>query len=447
MTLAVPKTALLGIATAATFLLGRPIVQAMPLVLTFILVLFDPRALRDLGRFWWIAAIVLVLGVLNVSSPWNMASGVANWFGGLLMCWMAYYLGDQIGTRRYVRWLLWFTLVQLPIGVFQIYQNIGFAALNPFDFIGGAAGDAFGGTLGVAFTNSHIVALKFATLMCVMLIAVRHFVASAFGRAAALSALVVGFLLPSALHSILCLIAAAGMFVLQSWRTVPQNVKRTLVFAVLVIVLLLALTQRQNIDYVLTIASSLSEEEALMPRKVLALRDAVVRLPDMAPMAPFIGVGLGNYCSYGAMVLTPDYLAGRPDFLPVSYTPYTKEFVLPYWNAFMLVDPFQHGTHNQPWFSYMSAYAEAGSIGIALFVGFFVWVLSRLSGSARSSDMYVRDIARGLILCTWLLLFLFIFDNWFEDARLMVPYFILLGLFLRETAHPARVVPVGEALQ
>ncbi len=149
-----------------------------------------------------------------------------------------------------------------------------------------------------------------------------------------------------------------------------------------------------------------------------------------------MGVGLGRYSSYAALVLTGEYLSDQPDYLPISASQETRQFILPYWNRRLLArDVWAHGVANQPFFTYMSLYAELGLLGLGLFITFWLVVLRDLHRFHRAStEPLLGRLALGLFLFTFFLTYLFFFDNWFEDARLMVPYFLTLGIVYRKQA-------------
>lgn len=385
-----------------------------------------------------LAVMTVVSAVVNATELPNLLLGVVTWFGPFLVFSLAYAVGDQASLRPLLRMLLVVSLVQIPIGVLQMFAFIGFRLANPFQVYGLAAGDWFSGTLMLSGKNSHVVSLKLALSMLLAWQVSRHVTRlGRTGRLVVLALLIFGWLTPSAVHSMLCFLAAIGtasLLLASSVRTVAG-----LLGISLLAVAIVAVTQWENVLYARNLILLTAGSTGVLPGKAAALVNTLTELPAAAPQLPWTGVGLGRYSSYAAMILSGEHLSSANPLIPVSFSDYTSRFILPYWNReLLLANEWASGVVNQPFFTYMSIYGELGLPGLACFTGFWLVVTLRLRRVVRRARGTLEGaLATALLLFTLLLVYLFLFDNWYEDARLMIPYMILTGVLLRQ----ARALP------
>jgi len=384
-----------------------------------------------------LAVMTVISALVNATELPNLLLGVVSWFGPFLVFSLAYAVGDHVSLRALLRVLLVVSVVQIPIGVLQMFAFIGFRLANPFQVYGLAAGDWFSGTLLLSGKNSHVVSLKLALSMLLAWQVARH--VTRLGRAArlgVLALLVFGWLTPSAVHSMLCFLAAiatASLLLASSARTVAGLLGLSLLAVAIV-----AATQWENVLYARNLIVLTAGSTGVLPGKAAALANTLTELPAVAPQLPWTGVGLGRYSSYAAMILSGEHLASANPLIPVSYSDYTFRFILPFWNReLLLANEWASGVVNQPFFTYMSIYGELGLPGLACFAGFWLVVTLRLRRIVqRARGTLEGGLATALLLFTLLLVYLFLFDNWFEDARLMIPYMLLTGVLLRQAHAP-----------
>jgi len=430
-----------------TFSPWRGLAQLLPFFAAPAVLVLFPTSLRQPTRYAVIVSamfgVSLLSGVFNATPVVNYGMGLVTWFGGFATLFLAYGLGHYVELRPLVKLLLWVALIQVPIGLLQVFAHVGFELADPFE-VYGAAGDYFGGTLLLSGKNSHIVGLKIAMSMVLAWLALRH--VYRWGRlrqAAVIVLLIIGWVTPSAIHSFVAFVAALVGFSALSVRRIRTPLRAAALTSVAV--LFLVYTQPDAVHYAKNLIGQSLVITSATHGKVAALHHTLYDLPGDAPAAPLIGLGLGRYSSFAALLLTGEFLTSTPSFLPVSYSPETASYILPYWNRALLEsDVWAHGVVNQPFFTYMSLYGELGTLGLTLFALFWAVVIRDLLRARTTfADPLQVAIANALLLTSLFLICLFFFDNWFEDARLTVPYFALLGVVLK--AQTRSVIPSATA--
>lgn len=412
--------------TLSTFLpYARVISHIIPFAILLILIAIYPKVElpKVIWPFVWLLVLSIISAIYNTSHYINFLLGFNTWFVGVVTLVIAYTLGEYINILTYFRFILLLSLIQIPIGLYQIFSIVEFQTLNPFK-IYASAGDMFSGTMLLSGVNSHVLGIKMLfTLLLVYFIPQ----ITSLNRAIVLFSLIIGWILPSAIHSFLCFFSAVLTYIL----VVRKNLKvlfRVFVFLGLAFSFIL-LTQEFAFEYVENlITSSINLDKA--PRKVLYLYSTLFELTPEKPHVAVLGLGLGRYSSYGSMAASGELL--RFDFMPVVISPETQKYIIPLWNKVLIrIDEWKEGVANQPWFTYMSLYGELGLTGLILFIFFWFKIILILKKEAVKSTFVYAGLAHALLLYTFTLMNLYFFDNWFEDPRLMIPYFITLGIFLK----------------
>ncbi|HEB36040.1 MAG TPA: hypothetical protein ENI18_09405 [Candidatus Aminicenantes bacterium] len=374
----------------------------------------------------------IISTILNQASFINFGLAILTYFSSILALLLAFTFPHNKNILRItISLLVFFSLVQILIGLFQLYRTFGFSMVNPFS-ITTAAGDFFTGFLG----NSHLLALKLFFLATILTFLwwgtkkKKYLIYTIF--------VILGWLLASAIHSIILAIITIIFYTLLSNKLKRRKLKIFIYAfgAIIVIFTLTSVIQPGNIDYAKNQMSSLlNKDDSLRIRKLTGLKNTLFKLPQEKFYAPIIGVGLGSYSSRAAMITSGEYLRHHPSFIPIIPSKETKKFILPLWNRELLKNKWNHGVSNQPFSSWQSIYGEVGFIGLIIFLFVFfnnIKVFSFLLNNCK--DKYICSIASGMLFFTIYLFFLLFMDNWLEYPRLMIPYWLITGLLLKEMA-------------
>jgi hypothetical protein len=416
---------------AITFSPSRTAAQLLPFALApFVMILYKkPIAyIRPLiGFFVALFTLSGISALYNASSVFNWGLGVVTWFGGILCLIIGYKMADDMDLRSYLKILFFISFIQIPVGLYQMFS------FNNFQFTGlSQTVDVFGGTLLVGGKSSHIVGVKLAMSLILGFFTFKYYGLSPLKRFILLLLFITGWIMPSAAHSFLCFILAVLTLVVLYLKN-RRMIIQALIFTGIIITMMIITQEYILINAKNQVINAMAITEDT-PHKVLALYSTLFELPENSTMAPVIGLGLGRYSSFAALVLTGEFLPSKLPFLPILYSEETSRYILPYWNKTLLEsNPWAHGVVNQPYFTYMSIYGELGIIGLAIFLLFWLLIVKSLKDMTRKlKGTFLGEVAMGLLLFTLFLTNLFFFDNWFEDARLMIPYFLTLGIFYRK---------------
>jgi hypothetical protein len=396
----------------------------------------------------------------------NLALGAAT-FSWLFLLALRFPHHQAEARRCFVRAAVLAALVQLAIGLGQSVVA-GFPLMLPYrDY----SPDIFQGTYGQG--GPPVVTM---VMLLGMFVAASAWMAGAGWRYGILACvLVAGSALPGSNATILAGFLAAVAGTLLAWlssqrRHGPASRARgrrpglLVPVASIVAIGTLVLFSFTNLDYLARIGGRLtgSGYEETSP-KVTAAYDTLFRLPLDVPFQPAVGVGLGSYSSWAQLLLSGVYferfLADRAarNPLPVSYRPEAWNYVLS--NLSPLKDRwFVESVSAQPYFAWMSLYAEVGLIGIVL-----IWVaarpvlqplfrrpLERIPGASRRIGPEAG--LRLALLCYTLFVFALGFvDNYFEYPWLIMPWLVgLLAVqsdaapYLRRSRPSPAMVPMPE---
>ena len=423
---------ILSIMIIATFTPWRPIAQGLPFVGVIISLIMDrpnQKLFKLIKPFLFLVLFGVISAVLNSSPIVNLLFGIITWIGGIAALIVAYLSARYVQTSKILKTLFFTSFVQIPIGLYQVFSAVNFQLINPFT-VSGSIGDNFSGTLFLSGVNSHITGLKILFSLSLLFFIKDDFFRSKYIKMIYFTGFLVGWIMPSAVHSFLCFILGVLSYVILERGREKLKLLLIGIFSFTVILTL----QEFVSGYVGSLVKRAIVIGRETPRKVIAAYETI-NLSIEKPTLPLLGLGLGRYSSYAAMSLSGEILKYQPWYIPISISEETDKVILPYWNKALLEkDPWAHGVANQPWFTYMSIYGELGLPGLASFVIFFLFVLRKLKFiKNRDNQILERDISKGLLIFTYFLLYLFFFDNWFEDARLMVPYFIILGFVFKKS--------------
>jgi hypothetical protein len=407
----------------------------------------------------------LIVTLASGSGLVNLALGAVT-FSWLFLFALRFPAHQALARHCFARAALLAALAQLTIGLVQSVAA-GFPFSLPYrDY----SPDVFEGTYGQG--GPPVVTM---VMLLGMFVAAAAWMAGAGRRYGILAViLMAGSVLPGSNATIFAgfLAAVAGTFV--AWlslrrRTIaragavrrPPRRRSSLLLPVASIVAIgtLVLFSFTNLDYLQRIGGRLTGTgyEETSP-KVTAAYDTLVRLPLDQPFQPAVGVGLGGYSSWAQLLLSGVYferfLADRAarNPLPVSYRPEAWNYVLS--NLSPLKDRwYVESVSAQPYFAWMSLYAEVGLVGI-----FLIWVaarpailpllrrpLERLPGHARGLGAEA-GLRLALVCYTFFVFALGFVDNYFEYPWLIMPWIVGLLAVQPDPLAAPRAAPAGRPM-
>ncbi len=398
----------------------------------------------------------LIVTLAGGSGLINLVLGAVT-FSWLFLFALRFPDHQAVARRCFARAAVIAALVQLAVGLAQSFAA-GFPFSLPYrDY----SPDVFQGTYGPG--GPPVVTM---VMLLGMFVAASAWMAGAGQRYGVLACiLVAGSVLPGSNATIIAgfLAAVAGTAV--AWISLhgrrgpiarQGGRRRGLLLPVVAMVAIgtLVLFSFTNLDYLQRIGGRLTGSGYEEPSpKVTAAYDTLVRLPLDVPFQPAVGVGLGSYSSWAQLLLSGVYferfLADRAarNPLPVSYRPEAWNYVLS--NLSPLKDRwFVESLSAQPYFAWMSLYAEVGLVGI-----FLIWVaakptllplfrrpLERFSGPPRRLGVEA-GLRLALVCYSFFVFALGFVDNYFEYPWLIMPWMVGLLAVHPESAPVRRMSP------
>jgi hypothetical protein len=378
--------------------------------------------------------------IINKASATNFIFAIITHYSSFAAFLITFAIPYRDEHLRYaISLIIILSLIQVPIGIYQMYKGTNFSVLNPFsESIG--VGDLFVGTIG---KNSHLLAVKnsFAfIIICSLAVFTKK-----YKYVYLIIPALLGWLLPSAMHTVIVgvlvmvffiflkLINTTAIFLLKKYVSKKQRfivLGSVLVFFVFLSV---AITQKGNIFYAYNLIQKMFEaDETKMLRKIISYKNTLFELPKDRMFSPIVGVGFGSYSSRAALITSGEYLSYQPSFIPITPSEETRKYIIPLWNREITKIKYMDGVANQPFSTIQSIYAELGIIGLILFLLVFYKNIKMFNRISKIGDDYLRGVSFAMFFYTFYLFFLFFLDNWFEYPRLMIPYWVVVGLLLKE---------------
>ncbi|MCB4790695.1 MAG: hypothetical protein LHV68_02295 [Elusimicrobia bacterium] len=412
-----------------------------PYLLLSIIILKSKFILKvDKYSLWFVKWVLIFYAyfifsfTINYSYINNLVAAIST-YGSFFMTLLAVFLIDieKVNYKGIFKFFVFLTLIQVPVGYYQMVAWSGFKTLNPFVMSLGA-GDNFAGTLFTKW-NSHILGVKLSMLFFMML-PVCLFRKTLKNISIAVLGLS-GWFLPSGMHSI-----ASGFIVIFLYTAfeilknalVFTKIKKIYLFFVLAgicIFAVLYVMQKENIDYSINLiayaSNSVISESAYVPRKVIAYKSTLLNLPEELPSAMLFGVGPGNYSSRASAIVSGNYLVHQPKVIPVTPSYYAKKYIMPLWPKYSA-----DGVANQPYSTWLSIYGELGFIGMFMVIILFIKLIKTLNSYSKIESAYDNKAADGLVIFTLYLVILFLFDNWLEYPQFIMPYAVFAALIIKK---------------
>jgi len=331
--------------------------------------------------------------------------------------------------NKLLRFIVIFTFIEICIGYFQMVSTYHFTSFNPFN-LSVTAGDNFTGTL-INPGFAHIAGIKIS--LVVMLYLPIWISKKSLSNLFILMFLIIGWVLTSALFSLVLGLAAIGIYYggvflggLIRRGKLSTSTFWMIVSGVLITIALL-ISQRKNFEYAISSLDIIyntfkgDNSKGLESQKLLFFKTTLTDLPSEYPTSLIWGVGPGNYSSRSAWIASGMYLKTPPGFLKVTPSRYAEELTIPY---FLKIEEMKHSgagsiTH-QPFSSLFSVFAETGILGLLL----FLIILFRTFRRSNHVDKNFANYWKGMKIIFIYLLFLLLVDNIFEYPQIMGQIFI-----------------------
>jgi hypothetical protein len=248
----------------------------------------------------------------------------------------------------------------------------------------------------------------------------------------------IALVLASVMHVLVFLIAAlVGAWILTRPRRVtgPRRSRGTrgilLLLAVVSSLSYFALSD--NVALVTRVAERSIDLEAVDIPRVLLITQVFSELPAEEPLQPLIGLGPGQFSGRAALIMSGLYLGGpdNPKPLPLL-SPQATTLSNFYCISLLIAMGEQEGdigSSQQPFFSYMTVYTEAGLVGSVLVLLLFGRTLWRVRMQARRTP----EARLQLLLFAAAVIFLF-FLGW-QAAYWETPQALFVGMLLLKVMH------------
>jgi len=343
------------------------------------------------------------------------------------------YLALRFPARAHVgvNEIMYFIRVNLVLGVLEALVGTAQFFIGPSFADTAAAGDYVLGTLG---NNSHLFAMKMLFLS--ILAGFAYAKTKSKWYLLALFIMLQAWLLGSALHTLLVIGFAAGMYVLLRSKNVWSTL-RTIVISfsfMSIIIASLYLVQENNMRY---FENKLSLENtaapvALLFGKVALYKRTMLDIPVKESIdVVLFGFGPGSYSSRSSWMLSGHYL-GNQSIVPVAPSHAWQAYMSDLWDTELLKRyKWMQGVANQPFSTWMTVLGEFGWLGLIVFVFFTLKAISIFKQYGKT------DIMARCALFVWLfVLASFFFDNWDEYPRFFLPVILFLFMVYKSNDNP-----------
>jgi len=389
--------------------------------------LFLSRLLFWLVAFCCLFALAATYGLLNGLSilhplMWLLTHGV------LLMVVIGYRLSHSKalwGTALFIKANLFIGLAEVLVAWLQYAGSPGFRQSL-------AAGDYIVGTLG---KNSHLFSMKMLVLFFISLYTWKFFRKKGYLLLSLI--FLETWLLGSALHTVMVMFGALGLYWFIFTSGAIKKLKLILAISVLsgATIGVLLYQQGKNINYIVSMLSYAKTGIHDVPLgKIDAYYRTLLEVPSNEGLRVILfGFGPGGYASRASWLLSGSYLENQ-SYIPVVPSDPWEAYLQDLWNP-TIVRQFvwRQGVANQPFSTWLSILGEFGIVGL----GLFIWLLTRvLIRYHRAAANHPNDpTAKISIMIILLMAFSFLFDNWLEYPRLMMPIELFLTLTY-QIVHP-----------
>jgi len=162
------------------------------------------------------------------------------------------------------------------------------------------------------------------------------------------------------------------------------------------------------------------------PRRQVLDR-VVFDAPRVQPLVAIFGMGPGQFCSRAGMISTGMYFGGpsNPRAIPIiggQVSTFQEHYFMDLW--YWASTTTWYGSAQQPFFSWLSLYAEFGALGFLLVLAFSIFSLTRVAQYAAHPHQgwQVFAYSTGLLL----LMLLGLNENYWEVPQAIFPGIMML---------------------
>lgn len=351
------------------------------------------------------------------------------------------YKRDDI--RSILKFSIALTLFEIALGYYQMVAWTSFTTFNPFSLSAGAGDEFVGTTFDVGVGNQIAVKISVIALLFFPF----WFSKKDFRNTTLLFLLVFGWLLPSAIYTLLAGLLVIFLYyflskILLAVRTLRLNLSIFFSAAIGVLLVIAFMTlQPGNISYVTVLLTRayntvLGNNTDSKLGKVLYYKETLTSMIREYPHAFIIGLGPGNYSSRSAWLVSGAYLENQPTYIPITPSQAAKKYTLNIWTKDSITEAFPDASSisYQPFSTWLSVFSEFGILGFLAFAGIF-YFLSRIIVSVlkNTQDVHTRKVAMGTRIVFTYIVVIFFVDNLFEWPIVMGQMFIFIGLLTRWT--------------
>lgn len=309
-------------------------------------------------------------------------------------------------------------------------------------------GDHVAGTIYPHLDAEHAFSNPmFAVNMALMLLACLSLPSALDGgRRKAMIVGAVSLVLASVLHVLVFLVVAivVAMVFVRAPRTdgAPSGPRNRLLILLVLIAGLSYVALPENVASISRVAETAFDLEAVDIPRAIMLGRVLFDLPDEDAAQPYVGLGPGQFSSRASLIMSGVYLGGddAPKALPFV-TPRVTRLANDYCIALMLGardTGADVGSTQQPFFSWLNVYTEAGVLGMIVVFGSIVRLLLRVRAHCRRrSEVRVQ----ALVCCAGVLLLVML--GWQADYW-EVPQAILVGVLVFKVIYANVMYPLSD---
>lgn len=333
------------------------------------------------------------------------------------------------GAKLFVKFYIATSLIESVVAIVQYFQSPGFQITS-------AAGDYVVGTLR---NNSHLFAMKILLALIIISMLLKN--KKNIYYIITFILFIQVWLLGSALHTIIIILLAIFLY----WFFFITGVvkKSKIIISILVgcglTIWSLWLFQENNIYYLLDKLSlvNLADPSGGMFGKVEFYYRTIFHIPYRESVWTWLfGFGPGTYSSRASWILSGNYLSSQ-SYVPISPSEPWQLYLKDIWNVQLLsIYRWAHGVANQPFATWLTVLGEFGIAGLSFFIWFACKTLNKFRHKILLNERQ-GNLGETVLLgniSIMLILFIlvgFLFDNWLEYSRLMMPLILFLSLTYR----------------
>ncbi|MGL1935250.1 MAG: hypothetical protein OCD01_09525 [Fibrobacterales bacterium] len=336
-----------------------------------------PKEIKDFYYKWLIVIFIGTISFfLHFSSPNNLFWSFFNLAPFVLVPLIIYKKGYNLSSFKLLNTIKVFILIQF---IFFFCQYMRFAielrTINIFA-VNSGMGDVLSGTL-MGFSSPLTITMSFLSFYLIDIVYIKK---QSQHKYYLLLSLLMLFL-PGMMSGIMAFFTAFSLsFILIAFKKLLRLKTNKFLLTILIVtslafVFLLAF-QSDNILYAINIMDLAIDKQAFIKIKI------VFQVIDLLKEDPYIllfGVGLGNFASRAAFMVSGEYLSYQPFFIPVTPSEFMDKYVLTIWdkssNLKIIGGSIGNSMVNEPFLQYVAIAGEFGLIGFLIILFAFLKIL------------------------------------------------------------------------